>query len=64
MRQISGVRLTEELNKHTSSKEVAKDNGYCIPNYRELVEQVAKLSYLNKDYLLFLEGKQMTIKIK
>ena len=44
MRQISGVRLTEELDKHTSSKEVAKDNGYCIPNYRELVSK--SLNYL------------------
>lgn len=64
MRQISGARLTEELNKHTSSKEVAKDNGYYIPNYRELVEQVAKLSYLNKDYLLFFRGQANDYKNK
>ena len=57
MRPISGNILTEELKKHTSVKDVAKNKGYFVNTFRELVEQVAKLSYLNKDYLLFYRGQ-------
>jgi len=56
MRQIYG-RLTSELYKHTNPKDIGKDAGFPIKNFRELVEQVAKLSYLNKDYLLFYRGQ-------
>ncbi len=56
MRQIYG-KLTAELYKHTNPKEVGKDNGYPISTYKELVEQVAKLSYLKKDHLLFFRGQ-------
>lgn len=64
MRPISGTILTKELNKHTSIKEVAKDRGYSVNTYRELVEQIAKLSYLNKDYLLFFRGQANDYKNK
>lgn len=57
MRQIYG-NLTKELKNHTSSKEVGKDDGYPIRTFRSLVEQVAKLAYLNKDYLLFYRGQK------
>lgn len=57
MRLIFG-KLTKELNNHTNSKDVGKDNGFPIESYRELVEQVAKLSYLNKDHLLFFRGQK------
>jgi len=57
MRQIHG-NLTKELSKHTSTKEVGKDSGYPVKTFRKLVEQVAKLSYLNKDYLLFYRGQK------
>ena len=57
MRQISGVKLTNELLEHTNTKELAKNTGYRVDSYRMLVEQVAKLSYLNKDYLLFYRGQ-------
>ena len=57
MRQIFG-RLTSELYKHTTPKDVGKDSGFPVKNYRELVEQVAKLSYLNKDHLLFYRGQK------
>lgn len=56
MRQIYG-KLTAELYKHTNPKDVGKDNGYPINTFRDLVEQVAKLSYLNKDHLLFFRGQ-------
>lgn len=64
MRAISGTILTKELQKHTSAKEVAKDEGYFVKTFRELVEEVAKLSYLNKDYLLFFRGQSSDYKGK
>ena len=57
MRQIHG-NLTKELRNHTSPKEVGKDSGYPVKSFRKLVEQVAKLAYLNKDYLLFFRGQK------
>jgi hypothetical protein len=63
MRQITGI-LTKELNQHTNARDVAKDKGYYIKTYRELVEQVAKLAYLNKDYLLFFRGQSNDYKNK
>lgn len=57
MRQIHG-NLTKELRDHTSPKEVGKDSGYLVTTFRKLVEQVAKLAYLNKDYLLFYRGQK------
>tara|TARA_R110002020_G_scaffold75065_6_gene191430 strand:- start:8568 stop:9686 length:1119 start_codon:yes stop_codon:yes gene_type:complete len=57
MRQIYG-NLTKELRKHTSPKEVGKHSGYKVTTFRKLVEQVAKLAYLNKDYLLFYRGQK------
>lgn len=63
MRQIIG-KLTSELNKHTTAKDVGKDKGYLVNTYRELVEQIAKLSYLNKDHLLFFRGQSSDYKNK
>lgn len=63
MRPIKG-RLTSELHKHTNPKNVGKDDGFLIQTYRELVEQVAKLAYLNKDYLLFFRGQKNDFKNK
>lgn len=57
MRKIKG-NLTRELRDHTSSLEVGKDPGYFISTFRGIVEQVAKLAYLNKDYLLFYRGQK------
>lgn len=57
MRQIFG-KLTNELYKHTKPNDIGKDPGFPVKNYRELVEQVAKLSYLNKDHLLFFRGQK------
>lgn len=57
MRNIVG-KLTPEILQITSPKTVGKDDGYKVSNYRELIEQVAKLSYLNKDHLLFFRGQK------
>lgn len=64
MRQISGTILTKELKDYTTIKDVAKNKGYFVNTFRELVEQVAKLSYLNKDYLLFFRGQSSDYKNK
>ncbi|WP_426791827.1 FRG domain-containing protein [Sphingobacterium sp. WOUb80] len=57
MRRIHG-KLPPELLEHTTPKTVGKDSGFKISSFRELVEQIAKLSYLNKDYLLFFRGQK------
>ncbi|SFT51061.1 FRG domain-containing protein [Algoriphagus locisalis] len=63
MRPILG-KLTSELYKHTNPKDVGKDDGFFINTYRDLVEQVAKLAYLNKDHLLFFRGQKSDYKNK
>lgn len=63
MRKING-KLTAELLKYTDPKNVGKNNAYPISNFRLLVEQVAKLSYLNKDFLLFFRGQKNDYKNK
>ena len=57
MRKITEILLTKELDQHTNSEDIAKDSGYNVNTYRKLVEQVAQLAYLNKDYLLFFRGQ-------
>lgn len=63
MRKIYG-KLTQELSKHTTPKTVGIDAGYYVATYRDLVEQIAKLSFLNKDYLLFFKGQKNDYKNK
>jgi len=63
MRQTYG-KLTEELLKHTTPKTVGIDNGFYVSTFRHLVEQVAKLSFLNKDFLLFFRGQKSDYKNK
>lgn len=63
MRRIYG-KLTQELSKHTTPKTVGIDNGYPVSTFRDLVEQIAKLSFLNKDYLLFFRGQKSDYKNK
>lgn len=44
--------------KNIGPKEVSIADGYYVPTYRDLVEQIANLSYINKDYLLFFRGQK------
>lgn len=75
MREIKGIKLTRELREHVEkhigeningknigTKEISEAEGYYISTYRELVEQVANLSYINKDYLLFFRGQTQDYK--
>jgi hypothetical protein len=57
LRAIEG-ELTKELLNKTTSKSIASSKPFLISSYRKLVEQVAKLAYLNKDYLLFFRGQK------
>jgi hypothetical protein len=57
MRHIEQPKLTESLLKNIGPKNIAGSEGYKVKTFRELVENVAKLAYLNKDYLLFFRGQ-------
>lgn len=63
MRKIIG-KLTPKLARLTSPKTIGADRGVPIVSFRELVEQVARLSFLNKDYLLFFRGQKSDYKNK
>ncbi len=56
MRKIEPT-LTKELIRHIGSKPVGRAAPFPIKTYRQLMEQVAHLSYLNKDQLLFFRGQ-------
>jgi len=56
MRAIE-IKLTEELSRFVNSKPVDSADAYPVNTYRQLVKQVAKLAYLNKDHLLFFRGQ-------
>lgn len=56
MRKIDPT-LTKEITRHIGSRDVGKAVPYLVKTYRQLVEQVAHLSYLNKDHLLFFRGQ-------
>ena len=55
MRSITGT-LTTELERHVGAENVARADAFPVGSFRELVEHVAHLSYLNKDHLLFFRG--------
>lgn len=61
MREIEG-QLTSLLERHVGDSRLAASEPYPIDDYRELVGEVAKLSYLNKDYLLFYRGQDRDYK--
>ena len=63
MRKIEPT-LTENITRHIGSEPVGKASPYLVETYRELVEQVACLSYLNKDQLLFFRGQTQDLRNK
>ena len=56
MRSITS-NLSNNLYNHVQSETVARADAYPIKTFRELVEVIAELSYLNKDNLLFFRGQ-------
>ncbi|MCJ9754638.1 FRG domain-containing protein [Neorhizobium sp. BETTINA12A] len=56
MRSIT-PQLTAEMRAHVGSENVAKAPPFQIATFRNLVEHIAHLSYLNPDHLLFYRGQ-------
>lgn len=56
MREIKPSH-TREITDFLNGAQAASAEAYPIQTYRELVEQCAKLAYLNKDHLLFYRGQ-------
>lgn len=56
MREITPT-LTPELEDHTKSVGVIRADPYFVRRYRDLVQHIARLAYLNKDHLLFYRGQ-------
>jgi hypothetical protein len=58
MRSID-INLTDNIFNHVdgNKKHISGYKAYPINTFSKLVEEVAKLSYLNKDYLLFYRGQ-------
>lgn len=50
-------QLTDELKRHVNGADVWTAVAYPVRSYRELVEHVAKLSYANRNQLLFFRGQ-------
>jgi hypothetical protein len=56
MREIKGT-VTNAIRSHIGNTNVAVADAYPVSSYRDLINQVAQLSYLNKDHLLFFRGQ-------
>lgn len=64
MRKIQ-PELTDELLKHFKDpNKVGSTEPYQVDSFRELVEHIAKLSFKNKDHLLFFRGQTTDYKNK
>ena len=56
MRTITG-QLIQDLKDFLGDQPVAKADAFQVSTFRDLMEHVARLAYLNKDYLLFYRGQ-------
>jgi len=56
MRPIEGI-LSKDLKEFIGGISVDKADPFEVATYRELTALVARLAYLNKDYLLFFRGQ-------
>lgn len=63
MRLIKG-HLTQELDSVIGNQSVSKAKAFPVSNFRSLMQHVAKLAFLNKDYLLFFRGQSRDFKNK
>lgn len=62
MRKINGHLTPEIIEYYKGIKSIAKADAFPVQTYRELTEIIAKLSYLNKDHLLFFRGQKADYK--
>jgi hypothetical protein len=56
--------LTSALQKHVGGSDVTHSPAFPIKTYRELVEHVARLSYANRNQLLFFRGQDKDYQTK
>lgn len=56
MREIKGTP-TQELKDFLGNQEVSKADAFPVSSFSKLMDHIARLSYLNKDYLLFFRGQ-------
>jgi hypothetical protein len=63
---MEGIKpeLTPELLQFNDGNTPAKSEAFQINTYSELVKHVAKLAYLNKNYMLFYRGQTKDYKNK
>lgn len=57
MRQIV-PQLTNHLSNYYGDTEVSKSKAYPVKTYQDLLKSVARLAYINRDYLLFYRGQE------
>jgi hypothetical protein len=57
MRLLTGIELTEELRNKLTHKEIAKADAFPVSSFSKLMDYISRLSYLNKDHLLFFRGQ-------
>jgi hypothetical protein len=50
-------QLTDEFAKHVRDRDVWRAPAFELSNYRALVEHIARLSYMNRNHLLFFRGQ-------
>lgn len=63
MRSIEGI-LPSNLKDLIGGKAIDKADPFEVKTYQKLMTQVARLAYLNKDYLLFFRGQNRDYKNK
>lgn len=56
--------LTPEIEASFNGSSAQKAQAFPVKDYRTLVEQIAKLAFLNKDYLLFFRGQSQDYRKK
>jgi hypothetical protein len=56
MRKMDGI-LTNELSRHVHGMPVDVADPFPVSTFRKLVEQIARLAFLNKDHLFFFRGQ-------
>jgi hypothetical protein len=49
--------ITREIERHIGTDDVPHADAFPVQTYRELMQHVARLAYLNKDNLLFFRGQ-------
>ena len=51
------ISLPDKLQDFVASEGIGRTNAYPVKTYSELLDMVAKLSYMNKDYILYFRGQ-------